>query len=136
MPLPIRRLELPHVAAELMNGRTQMRKTSLVAVCPECGVALCSEPCWSCDGTAASWISICEECGGRGQLLLCPNRACHSPPPPDFWRASRGQLSNPRASCCIMASWGSIGMSSTNTYIVPLAMLAIALMLVAAALWL
>jgi hypothetical protein len=29
-----------------------------------------------------------------------------------------------------------IGMSSTNTYIVPLAMLAIALMLVAAALWL
>jgi hypothetical protein len=28
------------------------------------------------------------------------------------------------------------GMSSTNTYIVPLAMLAIALMLIAAALWL
>jgi hypothetical protein len=29
-----------------------------------------------------------------------------------------------------------IGMSSTNTYIVPLAMLALALMLIAAALWL
>src|SRR5499427_2944390 len=72
-----------------MNGRTQMRN-SLFAVCPECGAALCSEPCWSCDGTAASWISICEECGGRGQLLLCPNRACHSPPPPDYWRGSEG----------------------------------------------
>src|SRR5215510_10743247 len=77
-----------------MNGRTQMRN-SLFAVCPECGAALCSEPCSSCDGTAASWISICEECGGRGQLLLCPNRACHSPPPPDYWRGSEGQLSNP-----------------------------------------
>src|SRR6516162_4882753 len=72
-----------------------MRKISLFAVCPECGAALCSEACWSCDGTAASWITICEECGGRGQLLLCPNRACHSPPPPDYWRGSEGQLSNP-----------------------------------------
>jgi hypothetical protein len=32
-----------------------------------------------------------------------------------------------------VASWGSIGMSSTHTYIVPLAMLTIALMLIAAA---
>src|SRR5262252_9840814 len=73
-----------------MNGRTQMRKISLFAVCPECGATLCSERCWSCDGTAASWITICEECGGGGQLLLCPNRACHSPPPPDYWRGSEG----------------------------------------------
>src|SRR5215471_14319397 len=65
-----------------MNGRTQMRKISLFAVCPECGATLCSERCWSCDGTAASWITICEECGGGGQLLLCPNRACRSQPPP------------------------------------------------------
>jgi len=72
-----------------------MRKISLLAVCRECGAALCSEACWSCDGTAASWISICEECGGRGQLLLCPNRARHSPAPPDYWRSSEGQLSNP-----------------------------------------
>src|SRR5262249_44114076 len=28
-------------------------------------------------------------------ILLCPNRACHSPPPPDYWRGSEGQLSNP-----------------------------------------
>ena len=34
------------------------------------------------NGTAASWISVCGECGGRGQLnYSCPNRACHSPPP-------------------------------------------------------
>jgi hypothetical protein len=77
-----------------------MRKISLFAVCPECGAALCSEACWSCDGTAPSWISNCEECGGRGQLLLCPNRACHFPPLPnqeaaDYWCGSGGQVSNP-----------------------------------------
>jgi hypothetical protein len=77
-----------------------MPEISLFAVCPECGAALSSEACWSCDGTAASWISICEECGGRGQLLLCPNRACHSPRLPnrevaDYWRGSGGQVSNP-----------------------------------------
>jgi len=49
-----------------------MRKISLFAVCPECGAAVRSEACWSCNGTAASWISVCEECGGRGQLSLCP----------------------------------------------------------------
>ena len=78
-----------------MNGRTQMRKTSSFAVCPKCGAAVRSEACWSCNGTAASWTSVCENCGGRGQLLLCPNRTCHSPPPPDYWRGLEGQLSNP-----------------------------------------
>src|SRR5262245_44089282 len=71
-------------------GATTARAQALLS-----GAALCSEACWSCDGTAASWISICEECGGRGQLLLCPNRARHSPAPPDYWRGSEGQLSNP-----------------------------------------
>ena len=51
-----------------MNGRTQMRKISLLAVCRECGAALCSEACWSCDGTAASWISVCEECSGQRSI--------------------------------------------------------------------
>src|SRR5215510_7306165 len=76
------------------HGTTQMPKIGLLEVCPECGAALSSEACWSCDGTAASWSSICEECGGRGQLLLCPNRACHSPPREvaDYWRDSGGQL--------------------------------------------
>jgi hypothetical protein len=42
-----------------------------------------------------------------------------------------------RASRCIVGLFDKqIGMSSTNTYIVPLAMFAIALMLIAAALWL
>ncbi len=77
-----------------------MRKISLFAVCPECGAALRPEACWSCDGTAASWISTCEECSGTGQLLLCPNWACHSPRPPNqetsaYWRGSEGQFSNP-----------------------------------------
>jgi hypothetical protein len=43
-----------------------MREISWFAVCPECGAALCSETCWSCDGaTAASWISVCEECAAE-----------------------------------------------------------------------
>ena len=49
-----------------------MRKISLFAVCPECGAAVRSEACGACNGTAASWISVCEECGGRG--------SCDPPP--------------------------------------------------------
>src|SRR5262249_43659312 len=63
----------------------------------------CSEACWSCDRTAPSWISVCEERGGRDQLLLCPNQASHSPPPPDYWRGSDGQFSNPF--CCTRHPW-------------------------------
>ena len=40
--------------------------------CPECGLPLCSEKCWSCRGAASSWAYLCEECGGTSQLLLCP----------------------------------------------------------------
>ena len=42
--------------------------------CPECGLPLCSEKCGSCHGAAPSWDYLCEECGGRGELLLCPRR--------------------------------------------------------------
>jgi hypothetical protein len=70
--------------------------------CPECGEALCSRACRSCEGAAASWFSICEECGGRAQLLSCPNRASHAPSPCNrgmaersYWFGREGQLSNP-----------------------------------------
>jgi hypothetical protein len=70
--------------------------------CRECGLPLCSEKCWSCHGAASSWDYLCEECGGRGQLLLCPRRAHHSPPLPSqraaersYWNDSEGQISNP-----------------------------------------
>src|SRR5215470_8569451 len=79
------------------HGTTQMPKIGLLAVCPECGAALSSEAFWSCDGTAASWTSVCEEFVGRCDLLLCPNRACHSSPREvaDYWCDSRGQVSSP-----------------------------------------
>jgi hypothetical protein len=57
--------------------------------CRECGLPLCSEKCWSCHGAASSWDYLCEECGGRGQLLLCPRRAHHSPPLPSQRAAER-----------------------------------------------
>ena len=68
-----------------------------VNACPECGAALCSKTCWSCGGTPPSWFCICEECGGRGQLLVCP--ACLSPPQGaaerNYWCGSVGQFSDP-----------------------------------------
>jgi hypothetical protein len=73
-----------------------------VDLCLECGAALCSEACRACAGPASSWF-ICEECGGKGQLLLCPNRASHSLPAPDqraaewnYWHGPPArQSSNP-----------------------------------------
>jgi hypothetical protein len=65
--------------------------------CPECGTALCSNTCWSCGGTPPSWFCMCEECGGRGQLLVCP--ACLPPPrgaaERNYWCGSAGQFSDP-----------------------------------------
>ena len=65
--------------------------------CPECGAPLRSEACCSCDGAAAFAFFICDECGGRGRLLLCPNRASHFSPSPDqgmadwnYWYGSVG----------------------------------------------
>jgi hypothetical protein len=70
--------------------------------CAECGAALCSRTCRSCAGTAGSWFSICEACGGRAQLLSCPNEVSHVPSPTDrdtaernYWYGREGQLSNP-----------------------------------------
>jgi hypothetical protein len=70
--------------------------------CPECGLPLCSEKCGSCHGAASSWDYLCEECGGRGELLLCPRQAHHAPPVPSqreawrsYWSDSEGQISNP-----------------------------------------
>jgi hypothetical protein len=75
--------------------------------CPECGVALLSEACCWCDGAAVSAFFICEECGGRGQLLLCPNRASHFPPPPNqevagwnYWHGSGGNSATHSAAEC------------------------------------
>ncbi len=63
---------------------------------------MASEACWSCHGAAPSWACMCEECGGSGQLILCPDRARHSSstvgPRMDgrnYWDASDGQCSNP-----------------------------------------
>lgn len=47
--------------------------------CPQCGVVMGAEACWSCHGATPSWVCICEECGGSGQVILCPDRARHSP---------------------------------------------------------
>ena len=71
-------------------------------LCLECGAALRSEACCACAGTASSWF-ICEECGGKGQLLVCPDRASHSLPPADqraaewnYWHGPpERQSSNP-----------------------------------------
>jgi hypothetical protein len=70
--------------------------------CPSCRTALRPEACWSCAGTTGSWFFICEECGGSGRLLTCPNRAFHRPLPPhpggtgwDYWHGPEGQFSNP-----------------------------------------
>ncbi len=71
--------------------------------CVDCGAAMASEACWSCHGAAPSWAYMCEECGGSGQLILCPDRARHSPSTPgprmdrarSYWDASDGQCSNP-----------------------------------------
>ena len=73
-----------------------------VDLCLECGAALCSEACRACAGPVSSWF-ICEECGGKGQLFLCPNRASHSLPAPDqraaewnYWHGPPArQSSNP-----------------------------------------
>jgi hypothetical protein len=50
--------------------------------------------CWACGGAPPSWFCVCEECGGRGQLLE------RSAPPQgaaeiNYWRNSVGQFSNP-----------------------------------------
>jgi predicted amidophosphoribosyltransferase len=70
--------------------------------CLDCGAVMVSETCWSCHGAAPSWACMCEECGGNGQLILCPDRARHSSstagPRMDgrnYWDASDGQCSNP-----------------------------------------
>ena len=70
--------------------------------CPECGAPLRSEACWSCDGAAASPFFMCDECGDKGQVPLCPNRASHLSPWPNqemancnYWFGSAGQYGNP-----------------------------------------
>jgi hypothetical protein len=78
-------------------------------------------------------MAVVGDCGPcRAGSLSCIKAAT-------VLRAEREQM---RRSHGCVRSWNlfhasaGIGMSSTNTYIIPLAMLAIALMLIAVALWL
>jgi hypothetical protein len=73
-----------------------------VVSCAECGAALRSRTCRSCAGTAGSWFCICEACGGRPELLSCPNEASHASwlmardtAERNYWCGREGQLSNP-----------------------------------------
>jgi hypothetical protein len=81
--------------------------------CPECGLPLCSEKCGSCHGAAPSWDYICEECGGRGELLLCPRQAHHSPALPSQ-RAGMAKLlerfggANQQSILLQGLSWGEV----------------------------
>lgn len=68
-----------------------------VDLCVECGEAVRSEACFACTGAVSSGLFICEECGGKGELQLCPNRASHALPPADQGAAERNYWHGPPA---------------------------------------
>jgi hypothetical protein len=72
-----------------------------VDLCLECGEALRAEACFACSGAASSWFFICQECGGAGEVRLCPNRASHALPTDEqavaewnYWHAPPVRQSN------------------------------------------
>jgi hypothetical protein len=76
-------------------------RASNAARCPQCTAALCVQTCRACNGVAATCFFLCEECGGEGQVFVCPNQAAHGAPASreteeqEYWRGRLGQFSNP-----------------------------------------